>query len=61
METKISSDDELEAIPEQLYKKYTLPDRKTIVDKINCFDNTKRLSPHADVLQFWHIYTENEL
>lgn len=50
--SKVSSDDELESILKQLNTKETLPNRKTIVDIINCFDNIERLSPHADVLQF---------
>lgn len=59
--SKISSDDELESVLEQLDRKETLPNRKTVVDIINSFDNIKRLSPRTDVLQFWHNHTEKEL
>lgn len=59
--SKISSDDELESILELLDRKDTLPSRKTVVDIINCFDNIKRLSPHTDVLQFWHNHTQKEI
>lgn len=60
-QSELSSDDELESILGLMDRKETLPNKKTVVDKINCFDNVKRLSQQTDILQFWQNHNEKEL